>query len=81
MELRLKPEDEKPIATQKGRATVLRNGLPVGFPNIGGFNNPMEDPTLPSAVSNEVTDAVYKDIMLKMLGSAPEKAKVVWEGD
>jgi hypothetical protein len=81
VELRLKPEDEKPIATQKGRATVLRNGLPVGFPNIGGFTNPMEDPTLPSAVSNEVTEAVYKDVMMKMVGSAPEKAKVVWEGD
>jgi len=80
VELRLKPEDEKPFATQKGRATVVRTGLPGGFPNIGGTTT-TEDPSLPSAVSNEVTDAVYKDIMMKMVGIAPEKSKIVWEGD
>jgi hypothetical protein len=81
VELRLKPEDETPFATQKGRASVVRTGLPMGFPNIGGL--PMEDPTLPSAVSNDMTEAVYKDIMVKMVGTAPEKAKVpiTWDGD
>ena len=80
VELRLKPEDEKPFATQKGRAPVIRSLIPIQIPNFGGTAT-TEDPLLPSAVSNDITDAVYRDVMMKIVGTVPEKAKVVWEGD
>jgi hypothetical protein len=71
VELRLKA-DEKPIAVQEGRTSFT----PAAF---GGFNpKPLESTEVNERgpVTSEITEAVYKDIMMKMVGNAPPRVMV-----
>jgi len=84
VEIRLKPDDAKPFALGKGTATYFQAGFGgPAFPPIGGFGQPAEstDPNERAAMSSAMTEAIYKDVMMKMVGNAPAKTVIPVEND